>query len=499
MENKYVFSDLNQGFQDIKKELLSKKEYSSYELGTVFSSYGFKGDIAVYSYIFFVDKHIYRIFTNMKLETYTIADIEFSRRPTPVNETNKFRLIPHKENTNKYADTMEIAYTVPATQRRLFLEDGMKSNIESYLNSYAEYEKHLQEYEEQLKEEAFKKFEIKFWSDVEQFKNKINNSNHKLLFENFFKRYVEEHFINIEWLHYVEEDLLDKIFNRKNQARSWTKPSIGNLSQLKPFENFIELLLNKKIIQNSDIEGYNDYLIIYILKSMAIEHFSSYFKELYGGFFPNVELLKFDSLLDVYFEIDLLDQKDIKNINYLTYYLFRYNKNFSQNLLYNTFSLINEKVIEYQHNLNLSNFEKQLLQFNQDKVDKNSENSFNNIAIDDVDMMTGVEFENFIAYLFKKMGYSVSITQASSDQGIDIIATKNGIQLGIQVKRYSSSVSNKAIQEVVAGIHYYQLQKSVVITNNYFTSSAIELGKMNDVIMWDRNILKEKIDEYIRL
>jgi restriction system protein len=57
-------------------------------------------------------------------------------------------------------------------------------------------------------------------------------------------------------------------------------------------------------------------------------------------------------------------------------------------------------------------------------------------------------------------------------------------------------VSNKAIQEVVAGMKYYDLKKGIVVTNNYFTKSAIELGNSNDVVLWDRVILKEKISEY---
>ena len=52
-----------------------------------------------------------------------------------------------------------------------------------------------------------------------------------------------------------------------------------------------------------------------------------------------------------------------------------------------------------------------------------------------------------------------------------------------------------AIQEAFAGKNYYNCDKVMVITNNYFTSSAIELAKINNVVLWDRNILKEKINE----
>ena len=116
-------------------------------------------------------------------------------------------------------------------------------------------------------------------------------------------------------------------------------------------------------------------------------------------------------------------------------------------------------------------------------------------SIDDIDLMTGQEFEIFIAELFSKMGYESEITKASGDQGIDVIASRNGNTIGIQAKCYSSSVGNSAIQEVVAGKSHYRLDKAIVITNNFFTDAAQQLAQSNSIILWDRHILKEKIVE----
>jgi HJR/Mrr/RecB family endonuclease len=110
-------------------------------------------------------------------------------------------------------------------------------------------------------------------------------------------------------------------------------------------------------------------------------------------------------------------------------------------------------------------------------------------------MMTGQEFEKFIAELFSKMGYEYEITKATGDQGIDVIVSKNGSRIGIQAKCYSGSVGNSAIQEAVAGKNHYRLDKAIVVTNNFFTDAAQQLAQSNSIILWDRNILKEKIDE----
>ena len=118
------------------------------------------------------------------------------------------------------------------------------------------------------------------------------------------------------------------------------------------------------------------------------------------------------------------------------------------------------------------------------------------ITIDDVDLMSGFEFENFIKTLFMKMGFHAYNTQKSNDQGIDVIAEKNTVKYGVQCKCYSSTVGNSAIQEVVAGKNYYNCDKVVVVTNSSFTKSAVDLANANNVILWNRDILKEKINEW---
>lgn len=111
--------------------------------------------------------------------------------------------------------------------------------------------------------------------------------------------------------------------------------------------------------------------------------------------------------------------------------------------------------------------------------------------------MSGSEFENFISDLFKKMGYTTRVTKSSGDQGIDVLASKNDYIVAIQAKCYSGIVGNHAIMEAVAGMRYYKANKCMVITNSSFTKSAQELAKANEVELWDRQVLKEKIDEIL--
>ena len=118
-------------------------------------------------------------------------------------------------------------------------------------------------------------------------------------------------------------------------------------------------------------------------------------------------------------------------------------------------------------------------------------------TIDDIDMMNGKEFEEFVCELYLRMGYSAEITKQTGDQGIDVIAEKKGNRIGIQAKCYAGTVGNSAVQQVVAGKLFYNCNKAVVITNNYFTTSAIELAEANEVILINRDILKDKIRDYM--
>ena len=122
---------------------------------------------------------------------------------------------------------------------------------------------------------------------------------------------------------------------------------------------------------------------------------------------------------------------------------------------------------------------------------------FNSAGLKEIDTMDGHDFEYFCANLLKYNGYSkVTVTQGSGDYGVDIIAYKNGKSYAIQCKRYAKNVGVKAVQEVASGKQYYKCKNAVVMTNSFYTSSAINMANKIGVILWDRKnlarFLKEK-------
>jgi len=112
-----------------------------------------------------------------------------------------------------------------------------------------------------------------------------------------------------------------------------------------------------------------------------------------------------------------------------------------------------------------------------------------------IDKMEGHEFEQFTADLLRKLGYErVEVTPGSGDQGVDVIAVKNGKRYAIQCKRYSQKLGNKPVQEVYAGKAIYGCSVAVVLTNNYFTDGAKEAARAVGVELWDRDTLSRMMD-----
>ena len=100
--------------------------------------------------------------------------------------------------------------------------------------------------------------------------------------------------------------------------------------------------------------------------------------------------------------------------------------------------------------------------------------------------MSGFDYEHQCANYLERNGfYDVNVTQASGDQGIDIIAWKDSKKYGIQCKYYKGSVGNKAVQEAFTGAKFYNCDIAVVMTTGKYTSSAIELAHQIGVKLWE--------------
>ena len=95
----------------------------------------------------------------------------------------------------------------------------------------------------------------------------------------------------------------------------------------------------------------------------------------------------------------------------------------------------------------------------------------------ELDQLSGLEFEKFLAGLFRAQGYAAELTPTSGDYGADLILSKGGQRIAVQAKRYVGSVGVQAVQEALSGQAYYQCHTAWVITTGAFTTNALDLAQ----------------------
>lgn|GEM_PF-975263 len=106
-----------------------------------------------------------------------------------------------------------------------------------------------------------------------------------------------------------------------------------------------------------------------------------------------------------------------------------------------------------------------------------------------IDEMTGTQFEDRVEVLLRMLGYEVEKTERF-DNGADLIATKDGARMAVQVKsRREDQVDVHAVRAVVASNAIYRCTRAMVVTNGYFTGPAKKEAEQHRVTRWNRDDL----------
>ncbi|MCX2929524.1 restriction endonuclease [Mycobacterium sp. CVI_P3] len=106
-----------------------------------------------------------------------------------------------------------------------------------------------------------------------------------------------------------------------------------------------------------------------------------------------------------------------------------------------------------------------------------------------VDAMSGLEFERYVAAVLRGVGYTVELTRATGDFGVDLIATREGLRTAVQCKRQSRVVNGAAIQQVVAGAAVHDCAGTMVVSNQCYTRAAEQLADVHGCVLVDRTRL----------
>lgn len=104
------------------------------------------------------------------------------------------------------------------------------------------------------------------------------------------------------------------------------------------------------------------------------------------------------------------------------------------------------------------------------------------------DRMTGEEFEDWLAILFRASGWRVRHTRATGDFGADLVLGHGAVdEVVMQAKRQGRPVGVAAVQQASAARLHYGTDRAMVVTNSTFTPAAIELAGSTGVELWDRD------------
>jgi restriction system protein len=92
------------------------------------------------------------------------------------------------------------------------------------------------------------------------------------------------------------------------------------------------------------------------------------------------------------------------------------------------------------------------------------------------ELMSGTQFEDYVAQVARTCGVPVIMTPLSGDWGVDLIVGNRPDRLAIQCKRLGRPVGPGAVQEVVAGATMQGCTKTMVVSNQGFTPAARKLA-----------------------
>lgn len=115
-----------------------------------------------------------------------------------------------------------------------------------------------------------------------------------------------------------------------------------------------------------------------------------------------------------------------------------------------------------------------------------------------IQLMSPIEFENYVANIFMNLGFIVKVTKRTRDGGFDIIATKEEPIPFTVIAECKHWTTNKVDVKVVRSVYGVQnamrANKAVVVTSSKFTRDARRFAENQQELMtlWD-------IDDLLRI
>lgn len=123
-----------------------------------------------------------------------------------------------------------------------------------------------------------------------------------------------------------------------------------------------------------------------------------------------------------------------------------------------------------------------------------------NAAYEDINSLSGVEFEQVCKRLLENMGFDVETTKTTGDGGIDLIAYNHQPLLSgkyiIQCKRYVGSVGEPVIRDLYGVITSERANKGILMTSGTVTKQAQLFAQDKPIELIDGVKMRDLLKDY---
>ncbi len=115
-------------------------------------------------------------------------------------------------------------------------------------------------------------------------------------------------------------------------------------------------------------------------------------------------------------------------------------------------------------------------------------------TLDDLYALTPYEFENYIAELFRRKGYDVTMRGGSGDMGVDLLLTKeDGQRAIVQCKRYRHAISPDIVRELFGTLVHERVTHGFLVTTADISKNARKWAENKPLTLIDGTLLLEII------
>jgi restriction system protein len=104
---------------------------------------------------------------------------------------------------------------------------------------------------------------------------------------------------------------------------------------------------------------------------------------------------------------------------------------------------------------------------------------------DRLNSMSGQEFEQYVAEVFRKTGNKVELVGGPGDQGVDLLVKVGRKRVAVQCKLHGKPVGRAAVSEVYTGAKHHGASQAWLVAPGGFTPAAKNLSKSTKVQLFD--------------